>query len=77
MNQPSPIINFGIHKDKQLSDLSIPCTYIFWLASRGSYQEPGNRFKNTWAVPITLSILARREAENRGFKNDGDKWRKE
>ena len=77
MNQPSPIINFGIHKGKSLSDLSIPNDYIVWIASRGSYQEPGNRFKNTWAVPITLSILARREAERRGFKNDGDKRRKE
>jgi uncharacterized protein (DUF3820 family) len=67
-------INFGIHNGKQLSDESIPSEYIFWLAKRGSYQEPGNRFNTTWQVSVVLSILARREAERHGYKREGDRY---
>jgi len=70
----STTITFGIHNGKLLSDESIPDTYIFWLAKRGSYQEPGNRFNTAWQVPVVLSILARREAERRGFKREGDRY---
>lgn len=77
MESTSSTINFGIHKGKSLSDLSIPNDYIIWISMRGSYQEPGNRFNTMWKVPITLSILARREIERRGYVNDGDKWRRE
>lgn len=67
-------ITFGIHKGKLLSDESIDDRYIHWLAKRGSYQEPGNRFNTTWQVPVVLSILARRESERRGWKREGDRY---
>jgi hypothetical protein len=75
-NNPSPVLDFGIHRGKLLSD--IPIEYLSWLACRGSYQEPGNRYGDPkWKCPITISILARREMENRGFKRRGDKYYKE
>jgi len=70
MLNPSTIITFGIHSGKSLSDESIPISYIRWLAKRGSYKEPGNKFNTTWKVPITLMVLARREWENR----TGERW---
>jgi len=70
-------LTFGIHKGKPLSDPSISDQYIIWMALRGSYQEPGNKFNTTWKVPIVLSILARREAEKRGYRRSGDIYRKD
>ena len=69
-------LDFGIHIDKEFSDLSIPDNYICWLAERGSYTLPGNRFDITWKVPIIDSIEARKEMERRGWVHDGRKWRK-
>jgi hypothetical protein len=75
-NNPDTILDFGIHKGKQLSD--IPIEYLIWLACRGSYQEPGNRYGDpAWKVPIVISILARRECERRGYKRYDDHYRKE
>jgi len=70
MRDPSTILDFGQYKGLLLSDPSIPITYIHWMASRGSYQNPNNRFETTWKVPITLAILARREWERR----TGERW---
>lgn len=64
-------ITFGIHKGKQLSGLTVPLGYIYWIGRRGSYHEPGNRFECRWKVPIQLMVLARREWEHR----TGEKWR--
>jgi uncharacterized protein (DUF3820 family) len=75
-NNDNPVLDFGIHRGKLLSD--IPIDYVIWLALRGSYQEPGNRYGDAkWKCPITISILARREAENRGYKRHGDHYMKE
>lgn len=63
-------IEFGIHRGKQLSDLTVPLSYIKWIGRRGSYQEPGNRFETRWKVPIELMVLARREWERR----TGERW---
>ena len=71
------ILEFGQYKDKDLSDPFVPLTYIRWLAERGSYHLPGNRFDATWQVPIVTCIEARREMEKRGWKHDGDKWMRE
>lgn len=77
-NNDNPVLDFGIHRGKLLSDKSIPDSYISWLACRGSYQEPGNKYGDPrWKVPITISILARREMEARGWKRSGDKYYKE
>jgi len=73
-NDSCNIITFGVHKGKLLSDPSIPKNYIFWLAFRGAYYKTGNQFDPTWKVPITLSILARREAERRGYKREGNRY---
>jgi len=59
------LITFGVHNGKYLSDPSIPDLYIKWIAKRGSYPEPGNRFVCKWKVPIVLAIYARREMERR------------
>ena len=70
MRDPATIITFGIHKGKSLSDQSIPDRYIYWLAGRGKYQDPNNRFETLWKCPIDLAILARREWESR----TGERW---
>jgi len=75
--EESKILTFGVHKGKTLADPCIPNNYIIWLASRGSYPEPGNRFETKWKVPIDISILARREMERRGYKRKNDKYEKE
>ena len=75
-NNQDVVLDFGIHKGKVLSD--IPIDYLIWLALRGSYQEPGNRYGDaSWKVPITISILARRECETRGYKRISDRYIKE
>lgn len=71
------MIDFGKFKGKELTDPSVPDTYIRWLALRGSYTMPGNRFETKWKVPIVLSIEARREMEKRGYRRDGDRYEKE
>jgi uncharacterized protein (DUF3820 family) len=71
------IIPFGKYSGRDTSDLSIPDSYIKWMALRGTYTNPENRFETTWKVPIELSIIARREMEARGYKRVGDKYVKE
>jgi uncharacterized protein (DUF3820 family) len=70
------MLPFGTHKGKELTDPSIPDGYIGWLARRGSYQEPGNRFEIKWKVPIDISIEARREMERRGYRRVDDHYEK-
>jgi hypothetical protein len=71
------ILTFGSFRGCKLSDKAIPDSYIRWLALRGSYTMPGNRFETKWKVPIVVSIEARREMENRGYKRVGDWYTKE
>lgn len=68
------ILDFGKFKGYSLSDPAIPVRYVKWLALRGSYQEPGNRFASKWKVPIVVSIEARREMERRGFHRVDDDY---
>jgi len=70
MKDMTTMIEFGIHKGKLLSDLSIPLSYVKWIAKRGSYQEPNNRFETRWKVPIVLMVMAQREWEQR----TGERW---
>ena len=63
-------LQFGQFKGRDINDEAVPLSYIHWLAKRGSYTEPGNRFVTTWKVPIVLSIEARREYERR----TGNRW---
>lgn len=67
------IIDFGRFKGYELKDIPED-KYVEWLALRGSYPEPGNKFKTKWKVPIVLSILARREMERRGYTREDDKY---
>ncbi len=71
------IIPFGSFKGRDLTDLSIPDSYIRWLTCRGRYQMPGNRLETKWKVPIDVSIHARREMERRGYRREGDSYIKE
>jgi len=71
------ILEFGTFKGRDLTDASIPDSYIRWLACRGSYYKPGNRFEATWKVPIDVCIHARNEMERRGYRRDGDSYIKE
>jgi hypothetical protein len=70
MLNPDTIITFGVHRGKPLSDESVPLSYVKWIASRGNYTEPGNRFAIAWKVPIGLMVHARREWESR----TGERW---
>lgn len=68
-------LDFGKFKGHDLSDPAIPDDYMRWLADRGSYQEPGNRFVTMWKVPIVTCIEARRELEKRGWRHNGYRWK--
>ena len=70
------ILEFGKYKGLSLSDSLIPVGYVTWLAMRGSYQSPENRFETKWKVPIVLSIEARREMERRGYKRIDNHYEK-
>ncbi len=71
------MLTFGTHKGKELSDPSIPDGYVKWLALRGSYVDPNNRFETKWKVPIVLSVEARREMERRGYQRVDDRYERE
>ena len=71
MRNQSTIITFGMYSGLSLSNPVVPLSYIKWIAKRGSYQEPGNRFVCKWKVPIDLAIMARREWESR----TGERWK--
>jgi len=72
------IIPFGKYKGYDIADnITVPDGYVKWLALRGSYPSPENRFETRWKVPIVLSIEARREMEKRGWKRVDDRYEKE
>ena len=71
------ILTFGQFKGRDLEDRTVPDSYIRWLALRGSFPEPGNRFETKWKVPIDVSIHARREMESRGYRRVGDWYERE
>ena len=70
-------LTFGIYKDHDLSDPIIPDSYIQWLASRGKYYKPGNRFEPSWKVPFDTWIAARLEMKRRGYRSIGSRFEKE
>jgi hypothetical protein len=71
------LIPFGQFRGRDISDKTIPDSYIKWMALRASYPEPGNRFETKWKVPITVSIEARREMERRGYKRVDEHYERE
>jgi hypothetical protein len=71
------IIPFGRFKSMDTADSTVPDSYIGWLAKRGAYYKPDNRFETDWKVPIDLSIQARREMERRGYRRVDDHYEKE
>jgi hypothetical protein len=70
------ILDFGIHKGKDLSDLTIPDDYVQWLASRGKYMDEENRFETKWKVPVPVWMAARQEMERRGWEHIGERFEK-
>ena len=69
------IIPFGKYRGFDTADdITVPDGYISWLALRGSYPNPENRFETAWKVPIALSIEARREMEHRGYKRVDNRY---
>ena len=70
------ILPFGKYKGYRLTDITVPDSYISWLALRKSYMNPTNRFETTWKVPIDISIAARREMERRGYRRIDDRYEK-
>ena len=70
-------IPFGKYKGFDLTDRAVPDAYVGWLARRGAYYKPENRFETDWKVPIDLSIQARREMEARGYKRVDDRYERE
>jgi uncharacterized protein (DUF3820 family) len=68
------IISFGKYKGHDTSAKAVPDSYIGWLARRGAYYKPENRFETDWKVPIALSIEARREMERRGYRRVDDHY---
>ncbi len=70
------ILDFGIHKGKELSDLSIDDSYVQWLASRGKYKSKVNSFEIAWKVPTLVWLAAMKEMENRGYIAIGERYEK-
>jgi uncharacterized protein (DUF3820 family) len=71
------LIPFGKFKGKDTADKTVPDSYIGWLAKRGAYYKPENRFETDWKVPIDLSIQARREMEARGYRRVDEHYEKQ
>ena len=72
------IIPFGRFKGFDISDhITVFDGYVKWMALRGTYSVPGNRFETKWKVPIAVSIEARREMERRGYKRVDDSYEKQ
>jgi len=67
-------LQFGKYKGKILSDPTIPDDYMKWLASRGTYKNPANRFETSWKVPVDVWMQARVEMENRGWTHIGERF---
>jgi len=69
-------LTFGTHIGKELSDPTIPDSYMEWLARRGTYKSPTNRFETKWKVPVLVWMAARLEMERRGYTHIGDRFEK-
>jgi len=70
-------LSFGAFKGRDLTDPSIPDSYMQWLASRGKYQSKTNRFETSWKVPVDVWMAARMEMERRGYTHIGERFEKE
>lgn len=70
------ILDFGIHKDKHISDPTIPDDYVKWLASRGKYYKSKHSRETTWKVPLNIWLAALTEIERRGYKIIGERFEK-
>jgi len=71
------ILKFGTYRGRDLSDLTIPDSYMQWLASRGRFDSKVNRFETAWKVPVDVWMAARREMERRGYRHIGERFEKE
>jgi hypothetical protein len=70
------ILTFGIYENHDLRSTAIPDDYIKWLASRGTYKSPTNRFETAWKVPVDVWMAARIEMERRGYRHIGERFEK-
>jgi hypothetical protein len=68
---------FGAFKGRDISDISVPDSYVQWLASRGRYDSKVNRFETAWKVPVDVWMEARQEMERRGYSHIGERFEKE
>lgn len=68
---------FGTFKGRELSDSSIPDSYIQWLASRGKYYKEKHSTEPTWKVPVGVWLAALTEIERRGYKIIGERFEKD
>jgi hypothetical protein len=69
---------FGKYKGKLLSE--IPDNYLLWLAKpkySGKFYESIHSTELNWRVPFFVKLLARAEAEKRGFVLKGETWDKD
>jgi hypothetical protein len=71
------ILKFGTYRGRDLSDLTIPDSYMQWLASRGRFDSKVNRFETAWKVPVDVWMAARQEMERRGYRHIGERFEKE
>lgn len=65
---------FGQFKGHTL--LSVPDSYLFWLADRGrsTYYKSGHSLDVAWKPDIKWWEAARSECERRGFTKIGSRW---
>lgn len=69
-------LNFGTFRGRELSDPSVPDSYVKWLALRGRYDSKVNRFETAWKVPVDVWMAARVEMERRGYTHIGERFEK-
>ena len=70
-------ITFGRkHRDKRVTDPTVPDKYILWLATMPTMKDPKNSFRTIWKCPAHVWVAAMREAQRRGYEAYGDGWRR-
>ena len=73
------ILTFGQHKGKNLSDPTIPDSYVCWLAKpkySGAFYKSLHSTELNFKVPFKVQIAAREEAERRKYVLKGETWEK-
>jgi hypothetical protein len=66
---------FGKYKGQSIQ--TIPDDYLLWLAKpkySGAFYKSLHSTELNWKVPMAVKLVARTEADRRGWKLKGETW---